>query len=360
MKCEQCGQKITHKDSYCGECGKLIQKDVYKKKCRKMVIKFGIFFILFSLFLFSGIEIILYFHSPKYIAVQYFNAVTSSDIDKVYSYIQDKESLFVSETILKEKNSLQKNIEDVQVIRIYEKGTKTYVAFSYLLNGKNTISYVELKKKKIFNILDTYQVVSGKVASNIEFIVPKNSKVKVDGKDITSYLQKDKTSKYDTYYIKDMIKGNYTVSVVFANGLKVEKEVDIEDGKTYKIMDVELTDMQKKEIEESSIASLNVLAEAALTRKDYDTIASHFKQNMETFYKQIKRNIQSKGITALKYSDCEIKDAYINSDGNVEVVLLVDYTYTYKNTLEEIKTKELSTNITLTYIYENEAFVLAN
>ena len=151
MKCEQCGQKITHRDSYCGECGKLIQKDVYKKKCRKRVIKFGIFFILFSLFLFSGIEIILYFHSPKYIAVQYFNAVTSSDIDKVYSYIQDKESLFVSETVLKEKNSLQKNIEDVQVIQIYEKGAKTYVVFSYLLNGKNTISYVELKKKKIFN-----------------------------------------------------------------------------------------------------------------------------------------------------------------------------------------------------------------
>ncbi len=360
MKCKNCGQKITRKDSYCRECGEWIEQEECRKRLRKKVIKFGVLFILFLFVIFSGISITVYFHSPKYIAFQYFDAIVDSDVDKIYSYIEDKESLFVSESLLKEKDNFEKNIEDVKVVHIYEKGNKTYVAFSYMLNGKNTISYVELKKKKIFNILDTYKVVSGKVASNIEFIVPKDSRVTIDGKDITSYLQMDKTSKYDTYYIKDMIKGNYTIAVTFSNGLKIEKELAVEDGKTYKIMDVELTDMQKKEIEDLSIASLKMLSEAALARKDYDTIASHFKQNIESFYKQVKRKIQADGITALKYSDCEIKDAYINKDGNVEVSLLVDYTYTYKNTLEEAKTKEASGIISLTYMYDNETFILLN
>lgn len=360
MKCKKCGQKITRKDSYCGECGEWIEQEEYRRKCRKKTIKFGIIFTFFVLTIFSGVSIILYLHSPKYIAVQYFDAIIASDMDKIYSYIEDRESLFVSESLLKEKDSLQKNIEDVKVTQIYENGNKTYVTFSYMLNGKNTISYVELKKKKLFNLLDTYKVVSGKVASNIEFIVPKDSVVTIDGKDITSYLQLDKTSKYDTYYIKDMIKGNYAITVTFQNGLQIEREIAIEDGKTYKIMDVELTDIQKKEIEDRSITSLNILYEAALARKDYDTIASHFKKNIESFYKQIKRDIQLEGITALKYSDCEIKEAYINSDGNVEVSLLVDYTYTYKNILEEVRTKESSNIISLTYMYDNGTFILLN
>ncbi len=358
MKCKNCGQRFTRNDSYCGECGEMLHQAEYRKKCQKKWIVFGIVFLFFSLALFSGIVIFSYLHSPKYIATTYFNALIDHDVEKIYSYMEDRESLFVSESLLKEKDQLQKNIEDVKIGRIYEEGDKTYVMFSYMLNGKNKISYVELKKRKIFNLLDTYKVVSGKVASNIEFVVPKNNVVTIDGKEISSYLQKDTTSEYDTYYIKDMIKGTYSITVTYANGLKVEKDVAIEDGQTYRVIDVELTEDEKRNIEDNSIASLNVLSKAALSRKDYDTISSNFKEDIESFYKQIKRSIQSKGIADLKYSDCEVRGAYIDNDGNVRVSLLVDYAY--KDHLNEEKMKESSKMISLTYKYEGGTFILTN
>lgn len=360
MKCKKCGKKITHKDSYCGECGEEINQKEYREKQRKKIIKSIIIVGIVCIFLTCLSMVTLHVNSPRYIALKYFNTVASSDTDKIYNYIKGKESLFVSENILKEKDSLQKNIEDVSITRIYENQNKTYVEFSYTLNGKNTISYVELKKKKIFNILDTYEVISGKVSSNIEFVVPKNSTVTIDEKDISSYLQKDKTSQYDTYYIKDMIKGDYTIEVTFANGLKIKKDISVEDGRTYKIIDVCLTKEQEKQIETKSITSLNLLSEAALTNKDYSAISSSFQQDIGILYKSIKRNITNKEITALKYTDCEIKDTYINHDGNVEVSLLVDYSYTYKSEVEGTKTKETSHFITLTYVYQNDTFLLTN
>lgn len=357
MKCSKCKEKITLKDAYCGGCGVRTNQEEYRKKRNKKICKIGIVSVILVFFLSLAIMLILYFTSAKYVALKYFKTIKNGNLEEIYSYLKDAESLFVSKEILEEKESGIQNIEEERITKIYEDGGRTYVEFSYTLNGKETRSYVELKKKTYFHAFNTYKVVSGKLVSNIEFKVPKNSIVTIDGKDITSYLQKNTKGDFDTYYIQNMIKGDYEVKVMLANGLTMQEEVSVEDNHTYTITHLELEEEKKNILEKTSLTLLNILYDAALKKQEYATIASSFTQSVESFYRQIKRSINSSNITNVKYTDCEVKNISVNQDGNLEVKLLLDSTYQIQKE-DAVETKSGAIYKTLTYTYENEEFVL--
>jgi predicted nucleic acid-binding Zn ribbon protein len=359
MKCEKCGKKINLNDSYCGECGDAINKDAYYKKIRNKSLKISFTIIILLLVIWLASFAIMYFTSAQVIARKYFNTVISNDESKIYEYIKDDESLFVSEEILKEKNEELGNVENVSISRIYDSNNKTYVEFTYTLNGKNKVSYVELERKSYFNIFNTYKVVSGKVVSNIELIVPKNSSVTIDDTDISSYLQKDKNT-YDTYYIKNMIKGTYNIKVTLENGLTIEKELSVENNGSYIISSIELSDSENENIEKISLDSINTLYTSVLESKNYSEISSQFTENLESIYKNIKRNLNNSSITSIKYTDADLESTLVNSDGSITATLLLDYTYTYTNSSNETKTKEATTRMQFTYTYKDEIFTLTN
>lgn len=353
MKCNQCRQTISLNDTYCGECGMKINQEEIRLKQKKKRWKIGISSIGMLLVFLIGCHLLLYFTSPKYVAQTYFDAVMHADYDKIYDYVKEEESLFVSKDILKEKDVQQGNIEEVEISHIYEKQNQTYVEFSYICNGRRTKSYVELQKKTYFSIFTTYKVVSGKLASNVSFVVPQNSQITIDGKEIDAFLQEDKNTGYDTYFIKSMMAGDYEVVLTLANGLQKKEMVSVKDKGTYLLTNLQLEEEQKKLLEKTNLENLNILYEAALQDKAYSTISSSFENNVESFYRQIKREVKNKNITSKKYSDCEIKNTTINKDGNIEITFFVDYTIEYMQ-------KELykTTNQTLTYQYKDGKFIL--
>lgn len=353
MKCIKCGQNISCKDSYCGECGAKINKEEMYLKQKKKWLKIGMISVFFLFLLFVGYSLLRYFTSPSYVAQTYFNAIMQEDYDKIYSYIKEEESLFVSKEILKEKEESEQNIEEIETGPIYEKGNRTYVEFSYTANGRKKRSYVELKKKTYFSLFSTYKVVSGKLASNVTFVVPKNSQITVDGKEIDAFFQENENTGYDTYFIKNMIKGDYEMVLTLDSGLQRKEILTVENGKTYLFATIELEEEQKKELEKKNLENLNILYDAALQDKEYSAVSSSFENDVESLYRQMKREVKKQKITSKNYSDCEIKSTKINKDGNLEVTFLVDYRIQYNK--EEI---EKTSYITLIYQYKDGKFIL--
>ena len=235
MICNKCKKKQGFFDRYCPECGtKLEHKKLTREETKKLK-KYSLILIIIICLLFFGCRTVQYLRSPEYQALNYFKAIANNDVDKIYTYLNQKEGDFVSASILSEKMEVIGDIKDYQVTSIKQYQNDVIVSIRYTTSsGTNSVN---IKMIKTNNFFQPYEVISGKIVENIEFKLPTGATLEIDGIDMSSYKKTEDS--YDSYTISSMIKGTYHVKIVI-NDITVEDDVDVENNGVYTISNVKL------------------------------------------------------------------------------------------------------------------------
>jgi len=367
MYCSRCNTKGKLGDVYCSECGsKLIRKKLdfkISKKLRNLLIIFLATFIV----LFSTYKVIEYINSPKFIASNYFKDVINNDSNKLYDYIDEYESTFVTSKLLQEKMKLYEEVTSYKIINVIEEGSKTLVTFEYVINDVTYEAYVLLKEESKYFIFKSYSVMSGNLVKDVSFVIPKNSTITVDGIDISNLKVKSTDENYDTYKIPYMVNGTYTV-VTTTNGIKTTEETDVSDNLKYYVNEVKLSDELSSTLEKESIDKLNLIYSSIVSKNDFSSISTSFNvdtKDLEKTYKAVKRNIISEDyiINSFTITSLDAVAATYIENGKLAVTYDADYLikYSYLNGTETVS-KEIDSHsyITISYDYINQSYTLYN
>ena len=369
MKCLKCGKKINEYDKYCEHCGFKQSKQInikeiiekYKSKISKKVIKKIIVFIVVLLVFISLFKIVSYLNSPIYIAKKYFKAIINNDIESIYESFEIEEDIFVNQALLEEKIDSLDNVNYYDIKNVVINNSSAFVEFEYTTknNSNKKIAVVALEKninKKYF-IFDDWYINSSKVSHNVKISVPTSSKVTLDSKDVSNYINKKESNEYyDVYIIDDIIKGQYDINVTF-NNQEVNSTIDISSDTSYILNDFDLNDETKNEMEEVGLNTLNTLYSSLIQNKIYSDVFSN--NNFKTIYNNLKRNINNSSLifSNLNVTEFEITNtSYYN--GNIIAIGIADIRYSY-NYNDEVKNGTLSKKITLEFEY-NDSYNLVN
>lgn len=359
MYCSKCNKKGKIGDIYCSECGEKLKKQTIhiSEKSRNVIIT--LLAVLLILFIsFKTLECI---YSPKTVATKYFEAVINNNTDKIYSYLDEYDSDFVSLDILKEKITLFENVEDYKIVNVEQINNESIVEFQYIISGTTKTAYVLLTKDNNNFIFDNWKVDSSKLVENITIKVPKTSTITIDDKDISSYL-KDDDEYYDIYEIPYMINGTYTLKTTL-NDITVEDEIEVEDNKTYYVNNIELDETLKTTLEDLSVDKLNYIYSNAIAGTNFDDIKTNLSDNIEKEYKSLKRSFSNSNIRVnqVLITDIEESNATYDSQGNLQVTFVTDYSinYTYTaNGTDTTNSNDSTSKVTLTFKYNNGTYEL--
>lgn len=353
MYCEKCNKVSKKGENYCSECGTKLKRKEFKisDKSKNVIISF-IFLLTVLIVVGFGLN---YIGSPEFKSKEYFESVINNDADKIYSYLEDYKSDFVSKEILKEKMSLFENVEHYSIINVEKTEKNAIVEYEYQTSNEIKTIYVLLTKEND-NILNSWHINSGKIKENIKIKVPTGSVITIDDKEITKYQNNDEDEYYDTYEIPYMISGEYQVKTTL-NGITVEDEISVESNKTYYISHIDLEDELEDKFEDQAIDRLNDIYRNAINGTSYDEMKEKIP-NMEKTYKNLKRTFANSSlkINELIIKDAELKDATYNSEGNLEITFLVDYAlnYTYNlNGEDKTNSNDSSSIVVLTFAYNS-------
>lgn len=353
MICNKCKKKQGFLDRYCSECGtKLEHKKLTKEETKKLK-KYSLILIITICLLFFGCRTVQYLRSPEYQALNYFKAIANNDVDKIYTYLNQKEGEFVSASILSEKMEVIGDIKNYQVTCI--KQYQNYVIVSIRYTTSSGTNSANIKLTKTNNFFQPYEVVSGKVVENIEFKIPTGATLEIDGIDMLSYKKTEDS--YDSYTISSMIKGTYHVKIVI-NGITVEDDVDVESNGVYTISNVKLEEELSETLALKTKEELNYWYTSILSKKTFDEIKDHYntssKSVLKSSYNSFKRTINA-NITSISVIDLEEKQVTYSSNGKLCVTYLVD-----QEIQTDEKTYDYSNYIKVEYDYVNETYEIYN
>lgn len=358
MYCKKCQKYGKLGDRYCEDCGTKLEKNMMPMKLSKKTISIIVGFLVIIILFLGLYGIGLKWSSPSYIAEKYFKAVSKNDIDAIYSYLDREDNTFFSKELLKEKtNTIQ--ADDYQIISVQEVGEYATVLFEYTDYNRLKYATVLLKRNgRKWLLFDNWEVDSAKVAENIEIKVLKGSNFTIDDKRVDSYKVSTDDKYYDTYRIPLMVAGTYQIKADLSNGLSIDKEVEISSNETYVLSYIDLEETKKKELESKAIKTINQLYSSAVSKKAYQQIENSFSADLETLYDDIKNNMYS-NIQSIHFNDSSIQAAYLNEEGNLEVVLKTNYTLKVKND-NKIDTSYYTQDFVVEFKYDNSSFVLQN
>ena len=381
MFCPNCGKKNTEKAIFCEDCGTKIEdnspKEFRPKKVQKLTKKnkliIGIASILI-LILISCFFIISKNYKPSEIAKDYFEALMNNDTDKLYKYLNVKDSGLTSKKIFKAvTNSTSSKLKNYEITseQISSDDKKASVVFNYTLNDNltshvKTVYLVKDSSKKML-IFDNWNVsdTGSLLLTNYEITSFKNATIKLNGVDLTKYKQKTSSIYYDTYKIPEIFKGTYSAEVSLKNGLSTTQKLEISSYSS-SLNKFELDDNNKEKLKKQISNDVNKLYESAVAQKSFSDIKKNFEytnSNLEKLEKAYNNFVNYIGYSNLKeYSikSVNISNISVNSDCNLYVTANISYNYTAKKYLsEEEINKESKDTIYLTYDYNNE-FKLVN
>lgn len=322
MICNKCKKKQGLFDRYCPECGtKLEHRELTKEELTKIK-KYLLTVLITICLLWFGYRTIQYLRSPQYQALNYFKAVANNDVDKIYTYLDSKESDFVNSSILSEKMEVIGDIKNYQVTCVRQYQNYVIVSIRYATSTETNL--VNIKLTKTNNFFQPYEVVSGKIVENVEFKIPKDATLEIDGTDMSSYKKAE--DGYDIYTISSMIKGTYHIKVVI-NDIIVEDDVKVENNGVYTISNVDLTEELSDSLISKTKEELNYWYTSIVSKKTFDEIKDHYnvssKNTLKSSYNNFKRTMNT-NITAISVIDLEEKKVTYSSDGKLCITYLVD------------------------------------
>lgn len=381
MFCPNCGKKNNEKAIFCEACGTKIEDNSPKefkpktnqklsKKNKKII---GIVSIL-AVILISGFFIISKNYKPSEIAKGYFEALMNNNTDKLYKYLNVKDSDLTSKKIFKAvTNSTSSKLKSYEITseQISSDGKRASVVFSYTLNDDlsphvKTVYLVKDNSKKMlffdnWNVSDT----GSSLLTNYELTSFKGATIKLNGVDLTKYKQKTSSNYYDTYKISEIFKGTYSAEITLKNGLSTTEKLVISSYSS-SINKFELDDNNKNKLKKQINTDVNKLYESAIAKKSFSDIKKDFEysnsnlEKLEKAYNNFVNYIEYSNLKEYSVKSVSISNITVNTDGDLYVTANITYNYTAKKYLsDEEVNKESKDTVYLTYDYNNE-FKLVN
>lgn len=349
MKCKNCDKKIKDDVMFCPECGTKVKDSSIKKIAVKIAEYKKLIFSIIVIFiaLICTYNILEYFNSPKYIADKYVKAVLNNDYDKIYEMIDLKNSNIVSKAVLKEKID-KIDYDEYKYVDTITKGDYVFVEYVYTKNNKRYTVYVELVKGLNKNLLffDNYNIISSKVANDVTITLPKDSKVTLDGIEISEY--KTNNEEYDVYKFDAMIAGEYKVKITLPNGSVVEDEIKIESDKNYVITNFKIEEELENKLINELNDTLSILYTNAINNVEYNNTSLNV---LSDEYKEVKSYLQldTKKLNSISFNDITVLKA------NYEKNIVVDYSIGCKYGVDGVE-KTGYINIEVQYEYKDEKY----
>lgn len=395
MYCEECGAKNKENSKFCENCGHEIkieskEKNNEMKKNAETVKqpmnkknKIIIAVVAVVIVLFVTIYIILSNKAkPQNVAENYFDAVVNYDADKIYSYVDVKDSDFTTKEMFKKviKNAEklnEKKITNYKIVRTNVDSITAKVKFDYVVEdsekSKDITIYLTKNKKKKWLLFDNWQVTNKKYVDvkNYKIRVFKDSKLSVEGKKVDKkYIDKSlSTSTIDVYKMPAMFAGYYNIQVKTPMGIEIKDQVGVSSYSSYTCkFDVKsLSSSFKKKLTNNIKESLQTLYDSAKDNKSFDEIKDKFnykkanlndlKSDYETLVTSLSTS--SSKLKSIKFDKIDISSIRMdNSKGYLYVNAKVNYDYNIEYQLgEETKQK---TDDSYSYVYMYFDYVDSN
>jgi len=403
MFCGECGAKNNNKDAFCSECGApLVHEETSKqgdttnvvktpkqpmsKKNKIIIAIVAVVVVLLGI----GYKVGSDATDPKKVAEDYIQATISQDGDKLYKYLEiEGDKTFVNKKVF--KNLLKDNKSDTSKIENYKITDVEYgegkltaeVKFTYTMKGSSkektsSINLIKEKEKKLL-LFDNWKVSEDLSSTTIEdFTIKatKGSTVTYAGIKLTSkYLDKDEsTSKLDVYVLPQVFTVETKVKAILPNGMEIEDEVtpsSYRNSFTISFDEDNLSSAAKEKITTKAKSALTTVYTNAISKKAFSEFKSSFEHGkldlskFETNYTSFLSDLEdwSTKLTSIEFTNVSIYDAEINEDGNLEVEVKANYDYsvTYTNWSDEVKTHEDSDYSYMTVVLaidKNEYYVI--
>lgn len=403
MFCGECGYKNKLDAKFCEECGKPLKAEEKseikttpkKQKERKPMSKQSkiimIISIIVIILLSIGFIIGKNLTDPKKVATAYFNAATSYDADKLYSYLDIKNSEFTSKKVFKKivermkKENNPKKITNYKVTKTEKSnsGLSMYVTISYTIEGKTNdeteqITLTKQKNNK-FLFFENWKVSDNslKTVDDFELSVLKNSKVTLEGIELDKkYIDKEEsTSSTDVYQLPAMLPLTYEMKIELPFGFSLEDELNVNtysNSQTIHFDEDNIPSKEKEKMTEQAKKDLEIIYKGIIENKNFDDIKNNFEgknielDDLKDEYEDLKDSMSSYTTTSLKnieFKDMELRNLELDDDGYLTMYLYTKYDYTiaYEEDGEtKQKTKSSSDGIYVSYSYTDDLYHLVD
>ena len=382
MFCPECGKKNEEGAQFCEHCGARIVDDskvVLPKQPRKPMSKRNKIIITVSalliVILVIGGIILSENYKPSKVATDYFEALMDDDANRLYNYIDVPENEFTTKKIFTEVvDNKKEDLVNYQVVseEVSTDGLSAQVKISYTLEGRQTpltktIYLVKDKKNKML-IFDNWKISDGSslVETDYQITVFKDSTLKLEGVLVDEkYKEDSESSRYDTYVIPALFKGDYDAQITLRNGLTMESKIDV-SGYSSTINTFELSDKNEKSLEEAITDNINKIYKSAIDKKAFNDIKNDFNykdadlSDLEDAYNSLSKSVTNNELMSYELTDVEIERLSINDDGNLYVTASLEYKYSVKEYFsEDVVSNSDDDTAYLTFDY-NDGFKLVD
>ena len=385
MFCPECGKKNLSEAKFCEHCGAKIVDDtkVIKEKkpkkdkkpmSKKNKIIISIIIVLCVILTIVGL-ILSNNYKPSKVALEYFTALMENDTDKLYDYISVPENEFTTKEMFKKVNDDNDDDDDllnykVTSEKISNDGLTAEVEISYTKEDDKTTStktiYLVKDKKNKLLIFDNWKISNQSSMINEDYTITtiKDATLKLEGITVDEKYKENSSYNYDTYVIPALFKGTYDVTISLKNGLTTKTTINVNNSYSANINDLELSDEDEDNLENTIKDNINTLYKAAIEKKTFDDVKTSFEyddadlSDLESSYNSFSNSIN--GLIEYNVDEVEIEDISINSDGYLYVQTKISYKYTAEKYIQdETVSKEDNDIAYLTFDY-NDGFKLVD
>ncbi len=377
MFCPECGKKNLSEAKFCEHCGAKIVDDtkVIKEKkpkkdkkpmSKKNKIIISIIIVLCVTLTIVGL-ILSNNYKPSKVALEYFTALMENDTDKLYDYISVPENEFTTKEMFKKVNDDNDDDDDllnykVTSEKISNDGLTAEVEISYTKEDDKTTStktiYLVKDKKNKLLIFDNWKISNQSSMINEDYTITtiKDATLKLEGITVDEKYKENSSYNYDTYVIPALFKGTYDVTISLKNGLTTKTTINVNNSYSANINDLELSDEDEDNLENTIKDNINTLYKAAIEKKTFDDVKTSFEyddadlSDLESSYNSFSNSIN--GLIEYNVDEVEIEDISINSDGYLYVQTKISYKYTAEKYIQdETVSKEDNDIAYLTFDY---------
>ena len=373
MFCSSCGKKNVRGAKFCEDCGtKLVSnsknnRKSLEKKTKRLLLAVSLMIIIFTCFFI----VLSNKFKPESVAKDYFAAICEGSAEKLYNYLDVKDSDFTSKKIFKKVANLSKqdivnySVDNVTTDKLTSEVTIKYTEKNSKTPNSFIVSLIKNKKNK-FLFFDNWEVSNKNliVLKDVVVRAPKGSKVSFEGITLSKkYLDKEEDD-YNRYVVPSMFKGNYDVIVTLKNGLSLEDSVLVNSSVNLTSLNVSKGEQSK--IEKSLPKLINSIYQNAIDKKAFDDIKKDYDydgaklDSLKNEYNYIVTGTNYSGLT--KFTVNSVKVSGTRLDGSyISVTAKLNYEYTVTKTWlgeERKNTKKLDDTIYLNFDYVNGEYKL--
>ena len=405
MFCGECGFKNKEGAKFCAECGKPLNTDekTEEKKAPKKITpkekkpmskktKIGLTVgIIVVILLVIGFIVGKNLTDPKKIASDYFEAVMNYDADKLYSYLDVKNSEFTTKKVFKsivdriKKDSDEEKLTNYKVTKTEKSnsGLSMEVTINYTLEGEtdDQTARITLTKEKgnKFLFFDNWKIADNTLntVEDFELSVLKDSTVTLEGIKVDKkYIDTDEsTSSMDVYKLPALFALTYQLKVDVPFGFSLEDELNVStysNSKTINFDEENIPTSEKNKMIEQAEKDLGILYNGIIENKNFDDIKSNFEgeninlDDLKEIYEDLKEDITSYSSTTLKkieFKDMELRDLELDDDGYLTMYLYGEYDYTISyddNGETKERAKSSNDGIYVSYSYVDNTYHLVD